>query len=316
MAQKLLSVLGAVVATAGLQLLVLRLISQEQSSFLVIAGSGLAFLVPWPVAILVLRQGYRAAMAALFASGLLLGAAGSWPLAVAYLVQFGLGSVIVPHLLMKGWNWGAAVLTGTGLSVGGGIFALSAFSLQQGQSPLAFADSWARTEVDRAILALNSANLPADVAQQTERMIQDLGNKLVELYPAMSILTVAGMLLVMVLFLNRKAGQLLPSQSPFHAWKVAEHIVWILIVSGAAVLFLNGAWQRLAMNVVVVVLAIYFLQGLAILSYFLNVKGVPPVFRVLGYFLVVASFPLRVLATGVGIFDLWIDFRKPRNHKD
>lgn len=316
MVQKVLSVFGTVVTTAGLQLFVLSLVSQEQNSLLVLVGSGLAFLIPWPVAFLVLRQGSVSAVAALLTSGLLLGAVGSWPLAVAYLVQFGLGSVVVPYLLMRGWRWDGAVLTGTGLSIGSGILALGAYSMQHEQWPLAVADSWARTEVDKALLAFKSANLPAEIAGQTERIVQDLGNRLVELYPAMTILTIAVMLLVLVAFLSRKAGPLLPTQSFFHTWKVAENLIWTLIGSGAAVLFFEGAWQRLALNVVVIVLAIYFLQGLAIVSYFFNLKGVPRTFRVLGYFMVVASFPFRMLATGVGIFDLWIDFRKPRNHKD
>jgi len=316
MAQKVLSAAGAVVSTVGLQLLVLSLVSQDQSSAVVIVGSGLAFLVPWPVALLAVRHGTGSAFAALLASGFLLGIAVNPVLAVAYVVQFGLGSVMVPYLLMRGWRWDAAVLSGTGVSLGCGIIALGAYALQLGQSTLTFADNWARTEVDKALLALEYDKLPAEVAQQTEKIVQDLGNRLVDLYPAMTILTIAVMLLVLVVFLRRKAGQFLPAQSLFHAWKVAEHLVWILIASGAAVLFLEGPWHRLALNVLVVILAIYFLQGLAILNHFFNVKGVPPFLRVLGYFLVVVSFPLRILATGVGVFDLWIDFRKPRNHKD
>ena len=316
MAQKVLSAVSTVIATIGLQLLVLGFVSQGQSSALVFVGSGLAFLIPWPLALLVVRRGGVFALSALLAVVLVLGVVVSPALAVAYMVQFGLGSVMVPYLLLRGWEWDVAVLSGTGLSLGAGIIALTAYALQQGQSAVAFTDNWARTEVDKALSALEYGKLPAEVAQQTEKIVQDLGNKLVELYPAMTILTIAIMLLVLVVFLSRKVGQFLPAQGLFHAWKVAEHLVWILIASGAAVLFLDGAWHRLSLNILVVILAIYFLQGLAILSHFFNLKGVPPFLRAFGYFLVVVSFPLRILAAGVGIFDLWIDFRKPRNHKD
>lgn len=316
MAQKVLSAAGSVIATVGLQLLVLSLVSQGQSSALVFIGSGLAFLVPWPLAFLVVRQGSVFALCALTINTIVLGQVVSPALAVAYLVQFGLGSVMAPHLLKKGWRWDAAVLSGTVVSLGAGILALGAYAWQQGQTALAFADHWARTEVDKALSAFEYAKLPVEVAQQTEKVVQDLGNNLVELYPAMTILTIAIMLLVLVVFLSRKAGNFLPAQSPFHAWKVAEHLVWILIASGSAVLYFEAGWHRLALNILVVTLAIYFLQGLAILNHFFNVKGVPPFLRVLGYFLVVVSFPLRILTTGVGVFDLWIDFRKPRNHKD
>lgn len=303
-------------ATLGIQMLVLAAISQGQSGLLVLFGSVLAFVIPWPAALLLLRQGVVSAVVAVSACALLLGAIGGAALGGAYLMQFGVGSVVVPLLLKKSWHWDAAVLAGTGFSVAGGLSILSVYAFRLGQSPLAFADGWARTEVDRALTALKQAGLPADVAQQTEKVLGEVGSKLVALYPAITVLTVAGMLLVLVLFLNRRAGDILPVQVPFGSWKVAENLIWVLIASGAGVLLFEGAGHRFALNVLVIVAAIYFLQGLAITSYFLTVKGVPPAFRILGYFLVVASLPLRVLATGVGIFDLWIDFRKPRNRKD
>jgi uncharacterized protein YybS (DUF2232 family) len=303
-------------ATVGLQLVVLGAVSQAQSSLLVLAGSCLAFTVPWPIALLLLRKGSSWALVALLASSLLLAGVGGLTLGLAYLVQFGVGSFLVPYFLKRGWEWDKAILISVGASAGSGLVALGAYAYQEGKTPLALADHWARTEVARALEALRSAKLPAEVALQTEQLVEEVGKKLVELYPAITILSVAGMLLVTVWFLRRRAGAVLPPQSPFKGWKVAENLVWVLISSGAGALFLQGGWHRFALNIVLIVSAIYFLQGLAILSHFFNVKGVPPIFRVLGYFLVVASFPLRILATGVGIFDLWIDFRKPRKHKD
>jgi uncharacterized protein YybS (DUF2232 family) len=316
MRQKLLPLAVAVMMTVAVHMLVVGFISSTQSSLLVLVGSALAFTVPWPVALLVLRQGPGYGITAALVSLLVLAAAGDAILGVAYLVQFGAASVAVPAMLTKGWSPDRAVLGGAGISLGGGLCALAGYALQKGKTPLALADAWARSEVERALAALKAADLPADVAQQTERMFRQLGDMLIELYPAMIILTIAAMSLVLVLFLVRRGAAWLPQQSPFFLWKVAENLVWVLIVSGSGALFLQGGWQRLAWNLLIIVLAIYFLQGLAILSYFFNIKGVPPAFRVLGYFLVVASFPLRVLAAGVGIFDLWIDFRKPRNHKD
>jgi len=315
-ARKALPVLGTAAATVGLQLLVFGAVAQAQNGLVVLLGSCAAFTVPWPAALLVLRQGGADGLAAMLGSGILLSLIGGPSLGAAYLVQFGIGSFLVPYLLKRGKRWDTAVLTGTALSAAGGLIALGAYSYGKGQTPLSVADQWARNEVDRALKALQGADLPAEVAQQTQRMVEEIGRKLVDLYPAITVLTVAVMLLALVWFLRRRAAASLPAQRPFLTWKVAENLIWVLIGSGAGVLLLQGAWYRLALNVLLVVLAVYLLQGLAILSYFFNAKGVPPVFRVLGYFLVVASFPLRILATGVGIFDLWIDFRKPGKPKD
>ena len=75
-------------------------------------------------------------------------------------------------------------------------------------------------------------------------------------------------------------------------------------------------WIWLAVILLLVILSLYFLQGLAIVRYYFGVKGTPSILRGMGYFMLLAYFPLRLLLAGVGVFDLWIDFRKPRIRKD
>ena len=58
---------------------------------------------------------------------------------------------------------------------------------------------------------------------------------------------------------------------------------------------------------------LYFLQGLAVVSSFLQRKKYPPAIKGLIYLLVFILNPLPMIITGVGVFDLWIDFRRPRN---
>ncbi|MDD4456084.1 MAG: YybS family protein [Syntrophotalea acetylenica] len=314
--QRLLSLSCTVVLTIGLQAMVAGLISQAQNSLLTLMGSVMALCVSWPVALLVVRQGVADGIAAVLASAVILGGWAGWPFGAAYLCQFGLASLIVSGLLHKGCRWDRVVAIGTGTIIAIGSLGMTAYAVRIGKNPLQLADEWANREVNRALEALKTADLPPEMVQQTQALFRDLGHSLIALYPAVIILTVAVMLLATVWFLNRRTGALLPEQVAFCAWKVPENLIWVLIAGGVGTTFLQGGWQRLAWNVLVVVLGIYFLQGLAILSHYFRVKRFPPAFRAIGYFLVVASFPLRVLATGVGIFDLWIDFRKPGKHKD
>jgi len=68
----------------------------------------------------------------------------------------------------------------------------------------------------------------------------------------------------------------------------------------------------IALNILTIVLPIYFLHGLAIVSFFFRKKNLPPVFKVLGYVLIMVLNPLPLIVTGFGVFDLWADFRKPK----
>ena len=66
------------------------------------------------------------------------------------------------------------------------------------------------------------------------------------------------------------------------------------------------------MNLLVVLLPVYFLQGLAVVSFFLQRREVSPLMRALSYMILFALNPFQLIVAGIGVFDLWIDFRKPR----
>jgi uncharacterized protein YybS (DUF2232 family) len=94
-------------------------------------------------------------------------------------------------------------------------------------------------------------------------------------------------------------------------WKSPEALVWGLIVCGFA-LFIPalGAVQVVAANVLVVICAYYFAQGLAVIGYFFHKNKVPRFLRGLTYLLIVFQQIFTLLVVGLGLFDLWGDFRR------
>jgi len=65
-----------------------------------------------------------------------------------------------------------------------------------------------------------------------------------------------------------------------------------------------------AINVLIVAMAVYLFQGLSILFFFLNKYHVPTWMRVGIYFLIAVQQVFFALMALVGLFDQWIDFRK------
>ncbi|MDD5524767.1 MAG: DUF2232 domain-containing protein, partial [Smithella sp.] len=63
-------------------------------------------------------------------------------------------------------------------------------------------------------------------------------------------------------------------------------------------------------NIFLVTSFIYLLQGLAIVSFFFQKKNVPFFFRYLFYFLIAVQQILMIPIVAIGLFDIWIDFRK------
>lgn len=98
----------------------------------------------------------------------------------------------------------------------------------------------------------------------------------------------------------------------FHHLKVPEHLIWLLIIAGFSLLLKQSLIQQVSLNILTVLLPLYFLQGIAIITFFFKKKAFSTLSRVFGYLLILVINPLPLLVTAIGVFDMWFDFRKPR----
>ena len=97
-------------------------------------------------------------------------------------------------------------------------------------------------------------------------------------------------------------------------WRATDYLVWIFLASGAALFLPLPALSYIGLNVFLITLAIYFIQGLAILVYWGRRLPLPSaacwLLAILAFLL---AAPFCVLAcTAAGLFDLWVDFRRQR----
>lgn len=131
--------------------------------------------------------------------------------------------------------------------------------------------------------------------------------------PALAFVGFGVIVLINVFFLRRRfsGGALTVYAGDLREWRSPEPLVWCFIVSGFA-LFLPG-WETVkivALNLFLVIAAFYFFQGLAIVAYYFHHKKVPFFLRSLAYLLIVFEQIITLLVVGLGLFDLWGDFRR------
>ena len=97
-------------------------------------------------------------------------------------------------------------------------------------------------------------------------------------------------------------------------WRATDYLVWVFLASGAALFLPVPALNYVGLNVFLVTLAIYFIQGLAILVYWGRRLPLPSAACwLLAILAFVLAAPFCMLAcTVAGLFDLWVDFRRQR----
>ncbi|GJL79760.1 MAG: hypothetical protein NPINA01_27490 [Nitrospinaceae bacterium] len=105
-------------------------------------------------------------------------------------------------------------------------------------------------------------------------------------------------------------GETLFRQEKFSELVLPDFLVWLLILSSGSLFLLGSPIGTVGINVLGVALLIYFFQGLAISVHILESKNVPVFLWILAFFLVLIQPLLIGLVIGLGVFDIWADFRK------
>jgi uncharacterized protein YybS (DUF2232 family) len=235
---------------------------------------------------------------------------------LAYLLQFGLGSLLLSQLLRRGWAWDRAVAVTLVTVIGLATLIVGSYLVSQGESVTGTINQYVQTEIKRALAAsAATGQSEAELAELTA-MAEQMSILLTRIYPGLAV-TVTGVILLLTVFLLAKLsrGRYVIPGPPFPLWKTPEHLVWLLIVGGFGSLLTDGWVQVTAWNLLAVALPLYFLQGMSVISYFFLRKGFSPFMRGLGYLLLLVINPFQLLVAGIGVFDLWVDFRKPRIKK-
>lgn len=103
------------------------------------------------------------------------------------------------------------------------------------------------------------------------------------------------------------------SQLKLLEYRVPDYVIWIAMTAFllTMVSFGGKAIAILAVNIVNVVIVLYFFQGLAVLEVFLDSMKAGAFTRILTYIILVGQ--LLLLLSIVGLIDYWVDFRSRIN---
>lgn len=304
MGQGLRYLLVGTVATVALQ---------AGAAYLGPVGIVLNLIVALPAACAVLVAGLPVALLMVVLSTLALGTLSAPVAALGYVVQNGLGPLVLATLLKRGFWWGRASAVATLVVVSVAAALLVGYAGFSGQPLSEMVAAYIGSEVAKAMDVYRQADLTQDQLQELESLARRAGDFFLLAYPGFVTLMVGlGQLVLVRLLAAAAKGRYVIPGPLFMYWRAPESLIWGLILGGFGGFFAEGVVETLALNLLVVLVPVYFLQGLAICSHLFARKSVPPLMRAVGFVLITLVNPLTMLVTAIGVFDLWADFRKPR----
>jgi len=144
-----------------------------------------------------------------------------------------------------------------------------------------------------------------------------IGTALGSVFPSLaliSLLLIAAVNIVVTRIISLKTGVVTAIDShKLSEWKTPDALVWGVVFPGFGVMFADGALGSVSANAFLVTMALFMIQGVAIIHHWFFRNSASVVLRAIGYF-VIFSHPLFMLLTsGLGLMEVWVDFRKDRN---
>jgi uncharacterized protein YybS (DUF2232 family) len=263
----------------------------------------LAYAVGYPKAL------WRMAAVVTLAVGLIALGAGP-PAAGAYLLTFGLATIVMVYLIERRRPFETVVLCTAAAILLAGVAVTLAFA----GSPAALAEGLRHnltTAMARGEKFYKSVGIDSAMAPEMRANIVEAG---LRLSPALAVLAAAFTVLINLGVFWRLSGrqQRLGYMlfSDLVRWSTPDWLIWVLLATGFGLFIPVDALRTIALDLFVCVAAVYFCQGLAIMAFYFKVLAMPPLARGLIYFVTIVQPVLAALVCAVGIFDLWIDFRR------
>lgn len=269
-----------------------------------------AIMSPLPIAYMAWAGPLPLAAFSTLAAGAVLGLAADPLYSLEFLLQFGLGGLLLGEGLKRerspAWIVGAFGLISAGIFIGLLAFNIQSTGQSAGELLKTFSTEWLKPIRE----AVKTEGIDPRELIAAEEYLSTLEwsftNIPFGIMAGFGLLAGAFNSAVLKRFLKGRGADL-PSWT---GYSLPGWAVWFLIFTGLGTAVGDGATKLLALNLLIPLVVAYFLQGMLITNHLLDAWRAPPLARIV--IMTLVFFELRVfglLLAAAGAFDQWIDFR-------
>lgn len=286
--------------------------------FVPVEGLFLTILAPFPLVVLAVKYPWRYTLRVLGleAGGLLL-LGGVQTL--LFFSQYGFVPIVMAWGIRRGYTIAQTVLLSVGVPLGVGGILLGFYGVVVNQTPYVLLRDYLEQvgETFQEHFQMIEQGQEVD-REQLKAFAEAFPRFILTIFPALIVINhlitnVLNYMLVRYYCHRSQPSRQLDSED-LTCWRASDHLVWVFLGSGVALLLPTTSVSAIGLNVFLVTLAIYLFQGLAIAVFW--GRRLPFSFGVrflLALLIFLVAGPLCIgLCIAAGLFDLWIDFRRQR----
>ncbi len=196
---------------------------------------------------------------------------------------------------------------------GAGFFALLLHSNFSGSNIVAMVTDYVEMYLSASLMLYRDMGMSDEVIAELAVAMDEIRDTLILVLPGMvgaALLVIAWINTLMARVIFKVKNIFIISTAPLNIWKTPDSLVWALIGCAVLMMIPGGAPKIIGINGLIILMTIYFFQGIAIVSFYLNKKQIPFFLRVLFYAIIVIQQILLMMVVGLGFFDAWFNFRR------
>ena len=200
-----------------------------------------------------------------------------------------------------------------GTTLGVSFLLLVMYTMSTGQSLLTVVSDYVAKNLEFSLHIYSQMGLSEEKAGLISSKLDLIGYYLTRMLPGLITVMLSVITWLNTLFIRkilRKKGIDFSWLGVLNRWKTVDHLVWAVILFILLALVPHRGAVLLGCNALMVLMMVYFFQGMAVLAFYFDKKGFPDLLRFFFYSLLVIQQVLVLLVVALGFFDTWLNFRK------
>ena len=284
------------------------------SVFIPIIGFVAALFIPLPVLFYRLKLGrINGLIIAVVASLIMMALIGGLSIDVIFFAGLLLIGFILGELFELNLSIEQTTLIASGSVVLSGLISLIVSSVLTGEGVFAVVSDYVAKNLELTLVLYQSMGMSQENIQLISQSLDKIHQVLVTIIPALvsvSTLFVTWISILLARPVLTSRSLFYPDFGPLKLWKAPEYLVWAVIGCGLSLFLPPTALKIIGLNGLLILLTVYFFQGIAIVSFYFDKKRLPRFVRVFLYTLIGLQQLILLAVIGLGFFDLWINFRR------
>ncbi len=238
---------------------------------------------------------------------------------VVFFFELGLIGFILAELFEMDLPLEKTVAVTTGVVIVAGAAVLALYALVSTNTLREQVSQYLYKNLELALGVYRQMDIPEDQIDVISRSMDGILYVMLRILPAIviaSTILVVWSNLLLVRPLLRNSRLFCPDFGTLSEWKAPESLIWFAILSGFLTVLPHKGLKLLGVNGLIIMVVIYFFQGIAIVSFYFDKKGFPKILRGILYSLIALQQFVLLLVIAAGFLDLWTDFRRLKKGVD